>query len=128
MKGPVKQWVDQSAYDLGTARAMYKMGRYLYVAFMCQQAIEKHLKAIICNETDKMPPYIHNLTVLSEHIHLDLTDDQLDFLDILSKYYLNARYPVIKQNMAALLDKRECFDLLKKTEEFGKWLKRGYGI
>jgi HEPN domain-containing protein len=34
-------WVDIARYDLDTADAMFKTGRWLYVAFMCQQAIEK---------------------------------------------------------------------------------------
>ena len=42
----VKSWVDASRYDLATARALLKSRRYLYVLFMCQQAIEKILKAV----------------------------------------------------------------------------------
>ena len=36
-----KYWHEVAAYDLETAKAMFESGRYLYVAFMCQQAIEK---------------------------------------------------------------------------------------
>ena len=39
-----KYWLDIAEYDLETARAMYISGRYLYVAFMCQQAVEKNSK------------------------------------------------------------------------------------
>lgn len=75
MKEVVKQWQEQSNYDFITARAMYETGRYLYVAFMCQQAIEKQLKAMICGATKKMPPYIHNLTTLAEQMNLELSDE-----------------------------------------------------
>jgi len=34
-------WHDIAKYDLKTAQVMYKTGRWLYVVFMCQQAIEK---------------------------------------------------------------------------------------
>ena len=33
-------WVDQAQYDLETAHAMLASGRYLYVLFCCQQAVE----------------------------------------------------------------------------------------
>ncbi|MCP5102775.1 MAG: HEPN domain-containing protein, partial [bacterium] len=39
-------WVDNSNYDFKTAQAMQKSGRYVYTVFMCQQAIEKYLKAL----------------------------------------------------------------------------------
>jgi hypothetical protein len=39
-------WEDIAEYDLKTAEAMYQSGRYLYVVFMCQQAIEKLVKGL----------------------------------------------------------------------------------
>ena len=42
----VEHWLDIAEYDLETAVAMQETGRYLYTVFMCQQALEKLLKAI----------------------------------------------------------------------------------
>lgn len=42
----VRYWLDIANYDLDTAEAMYQTGRWLYVAFMCHQVIEKTLKPI----------------------------------------------------------------------------------
>ena len=42
----VAYWVDLSEYDIETAMAMQKTKRYLYVGFMCHQAIEKIFKAL----------------------------------------------------------------------------------
>lgn len=47
MSSASQQWMEQARYDLDTARAMFDSGRYLYVLFCCQQAVEKALKAII---------------------------------------------------------------------------------
>ncbi|UCE08346.1 MAG: HEPN domain-containing protein [bacterium] len=47
MEKEISYWIEHAQYDLGTAEAMLISGRYLYVTFMCQQAIEKLLKAII---------------------------------------------------------------------------------
>ena len=41
----VQYWLDLADYDLDTAEAMHQTGRWLYVAFMCHQVIEKTLKA-----------------------------------------------------------------------------------
>lgn len=34
-------WLDIADYDLDTAEALHNSGRWLYVAFMCHQVIEK---------------------------------------------------------------------------------------
>jgi HEPN domain-containing protein len=37
----IKNWIALAEYDFETAKAMLDSGRYLYVAFTCQQVIEK---------------------------------------------------------------------------------------
>ena len=41
------EWLRQSEYDIDTAEAMCRAGRYVYAAFMCQLAIEKALKGLV---------------------------------------------------------------------------------
>ena len=62
----VTYWLDIADYDLDTAEAMYQTGRWLYVAFMCHQCIEKTLKAYWCATQPNDPPYTHNHMRLSE--------------------------------------------------------------
>lgn len=69
----VRSWLDASRYDLETARALLKSRRYLYVLFMCQQAIEKILKACAMVKTGEFPPRIHNLARLGELGALDFS-------------------------------------------------------
>jgi len=39
-------WLELAQYDLDTAAAMFSSGRWFYVIFMCQQAIEKLCKGL----------------------------------------------------------------------------------
>jgi len=41
MNDKAKYWIDIADYDIETAKAMLVSKRYLYVGFMCHQAIEK---------------------------------------------------------------------------------------
>ena len=61
----VAHWVERSEYDLDTAKAMLDAGRYLYVGYMCQQTVEKLLKAMIAQQNKENLP-IHNLNRLAE--------------------------------------------------------------
>jgi HEPN domain-containing protein len=39
-------WLDIAQYDLETEDAIFTAGRWLYVVFMCQQALEKLCKGL----------------------------------------------------------------------------------
>ncbi len=41
----VRYWTELSEYDLDTAKAMPDTKRFLYVAFICHQCVEKVMKA-----------------------------------------------------------------------------------
>jgi HEPN domain-containing protein len=58
-------WEDIAEYDLKTAEAMYQSGRYLYVVFMCQQAIEKLVKGLYVFKLNEEPPRTHNILTFS---------------------------------------------------------------
>ncbi len=53
----VTYWIDIADYDLGTAEDLFKSQRWIYVAFMCHQVIEKTLKAYWCRAREDNPPY-----------------------------------------------------------------------
>ncbi len=80
MKEETRNWVDMVEYDLTTVRQMLKTGRFVYVIFMCHLAIEKALKVIVCEETNKVPPKTHDLIYLINLGKIVLSGDLLDLL------------------------------------------------
>jgi len=83
-----RQWAERAQYDLDTADAMFKAGRYLYVLFCCQQAVEKALKSVIVQRTGMLPPRIHQLARLVKVAAVPVDERQADFLRDLSAYYI----------------------------------------
>ena len=73
-----KKWLERVDYDLQTADAMLRTGRYIYAVFMCQQAVEKVMKAFINNTGSQVLP-IHNLRRLAENSGLisELDEEKL---------------------------------------------------
>jgi HEPN domain-containing protein len=118
-----QKWAEQARYDLATARAMLATGRYLYVLFCCQQAVEKSLKALIVERTGDFPPRIHSLPRLVETLALELNEERMDFLAELSVFYIQTRYPEEMEPLAATAANREkAASALRKTEETVEWL------
>ena len=122
MMNSVERWTEQARYDLDTARAMQESGRYLYVVFCCQQAVEKALKAKIVKETNEFPPRIHNLPRLAEVVTLALDDDQAALLRELSNYYIQTRYPEDTSTYAKGISEKDSLLTLEKTEKIVLWI------
>jgi HEPN domain-containing protein len=123
MEKIVAHWVERSQYDLDTAKVMLDTGRYLYVAYMCQQTVEKMLKALIAKQGKENFP-IHNLNRLAEiaTISDELTSEQFNFLAELTPYHIEARYGDYKESLSEIINEKKAVQVYKKTREINKWL------
>lgn len=117
------RWMDQAQYDLDTAHAMFESGRYLYVLFCCQQAVEKTLKALISQRTKELPPRIHQLKRLAETAKLEISEAQAELLRELSSYYIQSRYPEEISDIALNVNRQETRGILAQTQEMIEWIK-----
>jgi HEPN domain-containing protein len=119
-------WLEYAQYDLETADAMFKSGRWVYVVFMGQQAIEKLVKGLYLLYIDDNIPRLHNITAVfskfADKLSEPLSDDTRRLFDRLSLYYLEARYPEYKNNLNSVTDKETASLLLQKTKEVFQWL------
>lgn len=117
-----RSWKQQAEYDFKTAEAMLKSKRYVYVGFMCQQALEKLLKAIYVSKKKEEPPYTHNLRRLADELALDCPSEMSRFFDTLMAYDIVGRYPSYKENVAKRLTKASSAKIFKETEKIFRWL------
>ncbi len=122
----IQYWLDIAGYDLDTAAAMLKTGRYLYVGFMCHQVIEKSLKAFYWHSLLDEPPHTHNLLLLAEQSNLKphLTEDMSKFLNRLMPLNIQARYPQDREELLKILSDQVCNDLLKQTGDLYSWIRQ----
>ena len=121
----VEYWLNLANYDLGTAKFLQRGRKYLYVCFMCQQVVEKALKAAI-TKINIFPPKTHDLIRLAELANLVdyMEQDQREFLVKLTPYNIEARYPSYKEEVGRSLNKRICKEYIIQTEEMFKWIQK----
>lgn len=118
----VRSWLEKHREDLKAAKAMLDARRYLWCAFICQQAIEKCLKAGYVKKYRQIPPYIHKLERLCEELKLSVPEDILKAMIDIDKYYVSARYPAYKESVG-IKSFKKAEDVFTKTKEILKWLK-----
>ncbi|MFH1825015.1 MAG: HEPN domain-containing protein [Candidatus Firestonebacteria bacterium] len=118
------EWFLQADYDLETADAMFKSKRYIYTVFMCHLSIEKALKGFYVKKFQEVPPKIHNLIYLIEKVSLQMTDDLYDFIFSLNRVSVPTRYPDDLKRILKDYDEDKIKDILIKTGEVLKCLKK----
>jgi HEPN domain-containing protein len=129
-------WLEAARYDLESARVMLNGGRYMYVAFMSQQAIEKLVKGIYTLYTDDDAPMIHNIwslfrqlkqgSKLEDFLNIEEFENGLAkyknfFVELLS-YYISGRYPTFKEKISSSIDANRSKKILATTEEAFAWI------
>lgn len=124
MKKETDNWLRMVEYDIATARQMFKTGRYVYVIFMCHLAIEKALKAIVCEETGKLPPKTHDLIYLINAGKIKLSGGLLDFIGIINNASIVTRYPEDLARLVSSYPKTITKKYLEKTLEVIKCIKQ----
>jgi len=119
-------WLELARYDLDTAVAMFSTGRWFYVVFMCQQAVEKYCKGLYTLYIDDNVPKIHNIkTIVSrfkDKLPVAVSEDTLSFFDSLSARYITYRYPDFERNSDRQISEPEAKRILEKTREVFSWL------
>ena len=119
----VKQWQERAQYDLETAHGMIKIRKYLYAAFMCQQALEKLLKGLLAHQNKNIFP-IHNLPRLAQEVGIfDLCEEkESGLLAELTPFCIKARYGEYKKKLSELCDQEMAKNYLQSTERLFRWL------
>lgn len=119
-------WLQYAQYDLDTADSMYAGGRWFYVAYMCQQALEKHCKGLYNFYIGDNVPKMHNirliLTDIEDSLSIAIQPDVYKLADLLSSLYLNNRYPDFAVQSSMQIDKTKAAALIAQTKEAFAWL------
>ena len=120
----IKNWLALAEYDITSAEAMLQTGRYVYVTFMCQQAIEKVMKALYVQEHQQTPPYTHNLIRLLGMLSFtnETAIDDRDFFERLNTYYLESRYSETVFELYKTITKEQASAIYHETERLYQWL------
>lgn len=118
----LEYWRKLAEEDIGTAEYLLAGGRYLFVLFFCQQAIEKTLKALVNLKTKDFPPRVHNLMVLAEKAELECDEVQGRFLSDLNTYYIQSRYPEEISALGSKVNNAMAVELLAQTKVMLAWL------
>ncbi len=83
------------------------------------------MKAYWCATQSQDPPYTHSHTRLANGsgLYEQMDDDQRDFLDLITNYNIEARYPEDKEELSRTLTDEFCRQMIDETKQLQQWIK-----
>ena len=121
----MKYWLNSSEEDYNVMKYLYNGKKNSYCLFFGHLVIEKLLKGLYAKNNEENPYTIksHNLLALAEKCNLELTDKQVEKLQIITQFNISARYDDYKETFNQKCTDKYTSEQIKNIEEVRTWLK-----
>ena len=118
-------WVNSSDEDYEAMQIMFKNKKNTWTLFLGHLVIEKLLKGLYAKRNYQNSHTIksHNLLALAEKCSLDLNDEQVERLQIITQFNISARYDDYKESFKQKCTDEYTREQVKNIEEVRTWLK-----
>lgn len=120
----IKYWIKTSADDLISMESVFIAGRYDWSLYIGHLALEKILKAVwVKNNESNIPTKTHNLLKISEEAKLEFNEEQILFLNRVTNFNLETRYPDYKLDFFKSCTKEFAAENIKMIKDLYECIK-----
>ena len=122
MRKEIQDWWNQAEDDFDGAEFNFGGGKYYIAAFLCQQSVEKALKALFLHQRKGEVPQSHSLIYLATNTAVPKRF--YSFLRELTPKYVDTRYPDAAVDLPSrIYDRENTSNLLERSREVLQWVK-----
>lgn len=123
MRKEVEEWWRQAVKDLDSAQKNLNIEEYHLTAFLCQQSVEKALKALYIHKLKESPGATHSLIFLGRKV--DIPPEYYNALRRLSPDFVITRYPNAAQAVPyELYDEKIATERIEIAKKVIEWVKK----
>lgn len=123
IKEHIEYWIKSAEHDWEVAESLFDNERFDWCLYIAHLVIEKILKAHYVKFNEDVPPRTHNLAIIALKTELVFTSEQLDSLDRITRFNLEARYPDEKFQFYKICTKEFAEENFKQIRDLYQWLK-----
>ena len=122
----MEYWINGSDRDYESMKKNFEIKQYTWALFIGHLTIEKLLKGLYAKNNPDNPYTIksHNLLALAQKCNIELTDEQVSKLKIITQFNISARYEDYKDEFYSLCTEEYTTEQIKNIEEVRVWLKK----
>jgi HEPN domain-containing protein len=118
----IAYWLESSEANHTSMLNMFANGEYVWSLFVGHLCIEKLLKACYVKEIDPIAPRTHDLHKLAMRCNLEMTEEQMDTLQYVTQFNIEARYEEYKREFYKKCSKDFAEHNVKTIEGVRRWL------
>lgn len=121
----INYWISTAVDDLEVVTILFQSKKYLQALFFMHLVLEKLLKAHwIKNNDSNVPPKTHHLTLLYKQSGISLSDEETDFLQTMSTYQIEGRYPDYISLLHKTLNKEKAESIITEAKQLARCLQK----
>lgn len=122
----MEYWITSSDRDYESMKKNFEIKQFTWALFIGHLTIEKLLKGLYAKNNVDNPYTIksHNLLALAQKCNIELTDEQVEKLKIITQFNISARYEDYKNEFYELCTEEYTAEQIKNIEEVRTWLKQ----
>lgn|SRR3989338_2507283 len=120
MREDAKRWLESAKDELRKSKENFGLSNFDLSSFLCQQAVEKALKAAILEKKKKLIK-THDIVFLA--VELGAPAHEVGLCKELAPIYTETRYPDAKGSFKQF-SKEQTEQDIKNTEAILKWIKK----
>jgi HEPN domain-containing protein len=117
-------WIETSDKDYNTMIHLYEVKDYHWSLFIGHIVIERLLKATIVKTTGEHAPFTHDLRRLAKFSKIEFQNSQINWLDTITTFNLNARYDSYKQAFYEKCSPEFTSEWIANIKELRLWIKQ----
>lgn len=118
----IAYWLESSEENHASMLNMFANGEYVWSLFVGHLCLEKLLKACYVKEIDTIVPRTHDLHKLAMKCKFEMTEEQMDALQYVTLFNIEARYEEYKREFYRKCSKDFAEHNIKTIEGMRKWL------
>lgn len=126
IESQINYWQLSAERDRKTALGLFKLKHYDACLFFYHLALEKKLKGLVAKRTRQAPPFGHNLEYFAKLANVELNDQQILDLRVITTFNVAARYDEEKFAFYKRCTKEYTAKFLKISEDLFLCLKKEY--
>jgi HEPN domain-containing protein len=122
----INYWIESAQRDFKTMNNLFKSNDFHWALFIGHLVIEKLLKALYIKKKNAQPMFTHDLLRLAKKIGLELTETEINMMDTITTFNINARYDNYKYNFYKICTKEFTEEWIKNISKLKKWLEEKF--
>lgn len=119
-------WKKSAMLDKKTSEDLFKSKNYASSLFFVHLYLEKIIKGLVQKETGKIPPFTHDLIVLTKIAGLALSEEDVGSLAVINTFNIRARYADYKFSFYKKATKRFAIEYHNIAKRMYEWFLSQY--